>query len=85
MSVRRLSELLPGEATRSVTDGRVRADNSEAVGHEYASEMFYPDGRRVQIRADKVLDTPTRRAQQFDAAIRSPHSGGIERSHASLE
>ena len=33
-------------------------DRDEAVGHGHASEMFYPDGRRADTLADKVLDAP---------------------------
>jgi methyl-accepting chemotaxis protein len=34
-------------------------DRDEAVGHGHVSELFYPDGRRADTLADKVLDAPT--------------------------
>jgi methyl-accepting chemotaxis protein len=58
------------------TDGEIVAWNSaieeltgasaeEAVGHEHASEMFYPDGRRAQTLADKVLEYPKSVHEEF--------------------
>ncbi len=35
------------------------ASREDAVGHGHASELFYPDGRRADTLADKVLDAPT--------------------------
>ncbi|ELZ41343.1 methyl-accepting chemotaxis sensory transducer with Pas/Pac sensor [Halorubrum californiense DSM 19288] len=34
------------------------ADRDEAIGHGHVSELFYPDGRRADTLADKVLDAP---------------------------
>ncbi|TKX52960.1 PAS domain-containing protein, partial [Halorubrum sp. SP9] len=33
-------------------------DREKAVGHGHVSELFYPDGRRADTLADKVLDAP---------------------------
>ncbi|MEZ3165304.1 methyl-accepting chemotaxis protein [Halorubrum sp. RMP-47] len=33
-------------------------DRDEAIGHGHVSELFYPDGRRADTLADKVLDAP---------------------------
>jgi methyl-accepting chemotaxis protein len=33
-------------------------DRDEAIGHDHVSELFYPDGRRADTLADKVLDAP---------------------------
>ncbi|VTT86766.1 MCP domain signal transducer [Halorubrum sp. DM2] len=33
-------------------------DREDAVGHAHVSELFYPDGRRADTLADKVLDAP---------------------------
>ena len=46
--------------------------SEEAIGHEHASEMFYPDGRRAKTLADKVLAAPTNAAQQYDIELRDP-------------
>lgn len=45
------------EWNRSVA-GLTGVEREEAVGHAHVSEMFYPDGRRVDTLADKVLDAP---------------------------
>src|SRR6056297_3096831 len=34
------------------------SDRDEAIGHGHVSELFYPDGRRADTLADKVLDAP---------------------------
>jgi len=34
------------------------AEREDAVGHGHVSELFYPDGRRADTLADKVLDAP---------------------------
>jgi len=44
--------------------------SEKAIGHEYASEMFYPDGRRAKTLADKVLAAPTSAAREFDIELR---------------
>lgn len=44
----------------------------EAIGHDTASEMFYPDGRRAKTLADKVLDTPTRAHEEYDVDLVDP-------------
>ncbi|EMA60165.1 methyl-accepting chemotaxis protein, partial [Halorubrum lipolyticum] len=33
-------------------------EREDAVGHGHVSELFYPDGRRADTLADKVLDAP---------------------------
>jgi methyl-accepting chemotaxis protein len=38
----------------------------EAIGSTHASEAFYPDGRRVQTLADKVVDAPKQTAEAYD-------------------
>ena len=38
----------------------------EAVGMSHASEGFYPDGRRVQTLADKVVEAPETADREFD-------------------
>ncbi len=38
----------------------------EAVGMSHASEGFYPDGRRVQTLADKVVEAPERADVEFE-------------------
>lgn len=42
------------------------ATADEAIGHEHASEMFYPDGRRAQTLADKVLEHPRSTHEEHD-------------------
>ncbi|ELZ31243.1 methyl-accepting chemotaxis sensory transducer with Pas/Pac sensor [Halorubrum distributum JCM 9100] len=42
------------EAIASLTG----VEREEAVGHDHVSELFYPDGRRADTLADKVLDVP---------------------------
>ncbi|WP_281195897.1 methyl-accepting chemotaxis protein [Halorubrum sp. F4] len=42
------------EAIASLTG----VDRDEAVDHGFVSELFYPDGRRADTLADKVLDAP---------------------------
>ena len=34
------------------------SEREDAVGHSHVSELFYPDGRRADTLADKVLDAP---------------------------
>jgi len=34
------------------------SEREDAIGHEHVSELFYPDGRRADTLADKVLDAP---------------------------
>ncbi|QAU13229.1 PAS domain-containing protein [Halorubrum sp. BOL3-1] len=34
------------------------AERGDAIGHGHVSELFYPDGRRADTLADKVLDAP---------------------------
>jgi len=38
----------------------------DAIGHAHASELFYPDGRRADTLADKVLDAPETAATVYD-------------------
>ncbi|WP_313692566.1 methyl-accepting chemotaxis protein [Halorarum halobium] len=45
------------------------ASSEEAVGHPHASEMFYPDGRRAQTLADKVLETPESAHEEYDISV----------------
>jgi len=42
---------------------------AEAVGHDHASEMFYPDGRRAKTLADKVLDVPDNADEKFGLSL----------------
>lgn len=46
------------------------ADRSEAIGAAHVSELFYPDGRRAQTLADKVLEAPRRAHEVFDVELR---------------
>ncbi|OTF02721.1 methyl-accepting chemotaxis protein [Halorubrum sp. SD612] len=41
-------------------------DRADALGHDYASELFYPDGRRADTLADKVLDAPEDADEVYD-------------------
>ncbi len=50
------------EAVASLTG----VDRSEAVGHGHVSELFYPDGRRIDTLADKVLDAPDDADEAYD-------------------
>ena len=34
------------------------SEREDAIGHGHVSELFYPDGRRADTLADKVLDAP---------------------------
>ena len=34
------------------------SEREDAIGHDHVSELFYPDGRRADTLADKVLDAP---------------------------
>ncbi|QZY00739.1 methyl-accepting chemotaxis protein [Halobaculum rubrum] len=56
-----------GEITawNSAIEDLTGASAEEAVGHEHASEMFYPDGRRAQTLADKVLEHPKSVHEEF--------------------
>ncbi|MFW6000315.1 MAG: methyl-accepting chemotaxis protein [Halorubrum sp.] len=40
-------------------------ERDEAVGHPHVSELFYPDGRRADTLADKVLDAPDTAAEVY--------------------
>ncbi len=53
------------------------AARAEAVGHDQASEMFYPDGRRAKTLADKVLETPERAHVEHDVELRDPESNRV--------
>ncbi|GAB7018601.1 methyl-accepting chemotaxis protein [Halostagnicola bangensis] len=53
------------------------ATREEAVGHDRASEMFYPDGRRAKTLADKVLETPERAHVEHDVELRDPSSSRV--------
>jgi methyl-accepting chemotaxis protein len=46
------------------------ADPTEAVGHDYASELFYPDGRRAKTLADKVVEAPQNAADEFGVGVK---------------
>ncbi|WP_424013769.1 methyl-accepting chemotaxis protein [Halorubrum xinjiangense] len=41
-------------------------DREDALGHGFASELFYPDGRRADTLADKVLDAPETADDVYD-------------------
>ncbi|WP_323172414.1 methyl-accepting chemotaxis protein [Natrialba sp. PRR66] len=47
-------------------------DRADALGHDYASELFYPDGRRGDTLADKVLQAPERAHERFGVELRDP-------------
>ncbi|AXR78776.1 Signal transduction histidine kinase, contains PAS domain [Natrarchaeobaculum sulfurireducens] len=47
-------------------------DREEAVGHDHVSELFYPDGRRADTLADKVLEEPNRAHTAFGVELRDP-------------
>ncbi|MFB6270533.1 MAG: methyl-accepting chemotaxis protein [Halobacterium sp.] len=46
-----------------------KCSTEEAVGMEHASEAFYPDGRRVQTLADKVVAAPENAHVEFDVDL----------------
>ncbi|GAB6879590.1 methyl-accepting chemotaxis protein [Halorubrum gandharaense] len=50
-------------------------DREDAVGHGHVSELFYPDGRRADTLADKVLTAPETADEEF----------GIERPDAVVD
>ncbi|WP_348613447.1 methyl-accepting chemotaxis protein [Halobaculum rarum] len=52
-------------AWNSAIEELTGASAEEAVGHEHASEMFYPDGRRAETLADKVLEHPQSVHEEF--------------------
>ncbi|SMO35084.1 methyl-accepting chemotaxis sensory transducer with Pas/Pac sensor [Halorubrum cibi] len=41
-------------------------DREDAIGHGHVSELFYPDGRRADTLADKVLDAPENTDEAYD-------------------
>ncbi|ELY95475.1 methyl-accepting chemotaxis protein [Natrialba taiwanensis] len=47
-------------------------ERADALGHDYASELFYPDGRRGDTLADKVLQAPERAHERFGVELRDP-------------
>ena len=49
------------ESIASLT-GKARED---AIGHAHVSELFYPDGRRADTLADKVLDAPETADEEY--------------------
>ncbi|MFO7908291.1 MAG: hypothetical protein R6U98_36975, partial [Pirellulaceae bacterium] len=48
----------PGRRVERVHRVAHRERREDAVGHGHVSELFYPDGRRADTLADKVLDAP---------------------------
>ena len=50
------------EAIASLTG----VDRDDAIGHGHVSELFYPDGRRADTLADKVLDAPESADDVYD-------------------
>nr|WP_284012702.1 PAS domain-containing protein [Halobaculum sp. DT92] len=58
-------------AWNSAIEDLTGATAEEAVGHEHASEMFYPDGRRAQTLADKVLEYPKSVHEEFDVDLKN--------------
>jgi methyl-accepting chemotaxis protein len=42
---------------------------AEALGHDCASELFYPDGRRSRTIADEVLDAPRTADEEFGLTL----------------
>ncbi|SHH10860.1 methyl-accepting chemotaxis protein [Halobaculum gomorrense] len=61
-------------AWNSAIEELTGATAEEAVGHEHASEMFYPDGRRAQTLADKVLEYPKSVHEEFDIELKDESS-----------
>ncbi|MFC5277540.1 methyl-accepting chemotaxis protein [Halorubrum rubrum] len=47
-------------------------DREDAIGHGHVSELFYPDGRRADTLADKVLDAPEDADEVYDVERRDP-------------
>ncbi|MEY7851691.1 methyl-accepting chemotaxis protein [Natrarchaeobius sp. A-rgal3] len=47
-------------------------DRPDALGHDRVSELFYPDGRRADTLADKVLEAPERAHTRFGVERRDP-------------
>ena len=45
-------------------------DAEDAIGHAHVSELFYPDGRRADTLADKVLEEPDRADEVYDVTRR---------------
>ncbi|MFC6771511.1 methyl-accepting chemotaxis protein, partial [Halorubrum pallidum] len=41
-------------------------EREDAIGHSHVSELFYPDGRRADTLADKVLDAPEDAEEVYD-------------------
>ena len=56
-------------AWNSAIEELTGASAEEAIGHEHASEMFYPDGRRAKTLADKVLEHPKSVHEEFDIEL----------------
>lgn len=48
------------------------ATREEAIGHEHVSELFYPDGRRADTLADKVLKEPENAHREYGVELRDP-------------
>ncbi|TKX84109.1 PAS domain-containing protein, partial [Halorubrum sp. SS5] len=42
------------------------SEREDAIGHSHVSELFYPDGRRADTLADKVLDAPETADEVYD-------------------
>ncbi|UIP00062.1 methyl-accepting chemotaxis protein [Halobaculum sp. CBA1158] len=57
-------------AWNSAIEELTGATAEEAIGHDHASEMFYPDGRRAQTLADKVLENPKSVHEEFDVELK---------------
>ncbi|MFC6786879.1 methyl-accepting chemotaxis protein [Halobaculum halobium] len=57
-------------AWNSAIEELTGATAEEAIGHEHASEMFYPDGRRAQTLADKVLEHPKSVHEEFGVDLK---------------
>jgi len=56
-------------AWNSAIEDLTGASAEEARGHGHASEMFYPDGRRAQTLADKVIEHPKSAHEEFDVEL----------------
>ena len=46
-------------------EGLTEVDRESALGIEHVSEAFYPDGRRAQTLADKIVDAPRTADEEF--------------------
>ncbi|MCG1002947.1 MULTISPECIES: methyl-accepting chemotaxis protein [Halobacterium] len=57
-----------------------RCSAEEAIGMSHASEGFYPDGRRVQTLADKVIEAPETADREFGVDHAATGDGYVDSS-----